>query len=209
MGLTKARLVNVSVEPEVAVEVLFNPTEYGVDRGASYAELAVPGLATPILQFVRGEAQTMNLELFLDRTDQRAGLEEDLARIRDFVEINGRLHAPPVCRFEWGENPDTFQGVVTSLKESYLLFDEQGRVLRAKATLTIKSYTPVEVQLRELRLESPDRARVRVLREGETLAHLATEAYGDPRLWRVIAEANAIDRPRFVAVGTPLMIPAL
>jgi nucleoid-associated protein YgaU len=50
---------------------------------------------------------------------------------------------------------------------------------------------------------------VRVLREGETLALVAAEAYGDPRLWRLIAEENGIDRPRFVAPGTPLRVPAI
>ena len=38
-----------AVSDEGVVEVLFNPTEYGIDRGASYTELQVPGLATPIL----------------------------------------------------------------------------------------------------------------------------------------------------------------
>lgn len=207
MALQKAKLVNVSVDPEVAIEVLFNPTEYGIDRGVSYPELQVPGLKTPILQFVRGEADTLSLELFLDRTNTREPLEADLAQIRGFIEINPNLHAPPICRFEWGTIQ--FQGVVTSLKEKFQLFAEDGRVLRARVTLSLKSYKSAEVQLRELRRSSPDRTRVRVLRERETLAQLATEAYGDPRLWRAIAEANDIDRPRFVPAGTALRVPAI
>ena len=102
-----------------------------------------------------------------------------------------------------------FYGVVTSFKEKYQLFDESGKVLRARVTLSIKSYEAVEVQLREMRLKSPDRTRVRVVREGETLAAISAEVYGNPRLWRVIAEANRIHRPRFVEPGTPLHIPAL
>ncbi len=209
MALTKARLVNVSVEPEVPIDVMFNPTEFSVDRGAHYAEMDVPGLPTPILQFVRGDAEVLHLDLFLDRTDRRLAVDEDLLRLRNFVKIDGDLHAPPVCRFEWGRNLDTFQGVVTSLREQYLLFDEQGRVLRAKVTISIKSYVPVEVQLRNLRLSSPDRTRVRVVREGETLSQIAAEAYGDPRLWKKIAESNNIDRPRFVPPGTPLTLPSI
>ena len=38
---------------------------------------------------------------------------------------------------------------------------------------------------------------------------IAAEAYGDPKAWRPIAEANAIDRPRFVPPGTALKVPAL
>jgi len=76
-------------------------------------------------------------------------------------------------------------------------------------TLSLKKYEAVEVQLREMGLQSPDRTRVRVVREGETLTAIAAEAYGNSRLWREIAVANDIDRPRFVAPGTPLRIPAI
>ena len=212
--IANATLTNVSKVPQPEpVEVQFNPTDYGIDRGASYSELQVPGLRTPLLQFVRGEAQTLTLELFLDGTDKRSSatgeqtVEGRLARIRQFVTIDPALHAPPVCKFQW--NDVVFYGVVTTLKEKYTLFDESGRVLRARVTVTLKSYEAVEVQLREMRLESPDRTRVRVVRQGDTLPAIAAEAYGNPRLWRQIAEENGIDRPRFVPPGTPLRIRAL
>ncbi len=213
MGLELATLTNVSKASQPAIAVQFNPTEYGIDSGSSYAELQVPGLKTPLLQFVRGEAQTLSLELFLDGTDKRASNNPDdtvegrLEKIRDFVTIDPDLHAPPVCLFQWQHI--RFQGVVTSLRERYSLFDATGKVLRARVTLSLKSYEAVEVQLREMGLMSPDRTRVRVFRERETLDRIANEAYGNPRLWRPIAEANGIDRPRFVAPGTPLKIPSL
>jgi hypothetical protein len=224
MGFELATLTNVSkLPPPAPIHVQFNPTEYAIDRGSSYAELQVPGLRTPLLQFVRGETQTLSLELFLDGTDKRGGaaplasllggstpddsVEGRLKELRQFVEIDPELHAPPVCLFQWRDVK--FHGVVTSFKEKYTLFDETGKILRARLTLSLKSYEAVEVQLREMKLKSPDRTRVRVVREGETLAAISAEVYGDPRLWRVLAEANAIDRPRFVPAGTPLYIPAL
>lgn len=216
MGLQHATLTNVSKLGQTAIAVQFNPTEYSIDRGASYAELPVPGLRTPLLQFVRGESQMLSLELFLDGTDNRGGagllasdksVEKRLEELRQFVEIDPALHAPPVCRFHW--QSVTFDGVVTSFKEKYTLFDETGKILRARLTVSLKRYESAEQQFRDLKLESPDRTRVRVVREGETLAAIAAEVYGDSRLWRVLAEANAIDRPRFVAVGTPLYVPAL
>jgi hypothetical protein len=212
LGLEHATLTNVSKLKQTAIAVQFNPTEYGIDRGSSFAELQVPGLRTPLLQFVRGEAQTLNLELFLDGTDKRASSNPDdtvegrLTKLRQFVEIDKDLHAPPVCLFQWRQVK--FTGVVTSLKEKYSLFDETGKILRARVTLSLKSYEAVPVQLREIDKHSPDRTRVRVLREGETLAAVSAEVYGDPRLWRIIAEANDIDRPRFVAPGTALYVPA-
>ena len=32
------------------LEVLFNPTEYSIDRETNYAEVAIPGLDSPVLQ---------------------------------------------------------------------------------------------------------------------------------------------------------------
>jgi hypothetical protein len=213
MGLAYAALQNISKSGQPPIHVQFNPTEYGIDRGVSFAELQVPGLRTPLLQFVRGEAQTLSLELFLDGTDKRESSSPDdtvqgrLKALRQFVEIDPELHAPPVCFFQWNEV--TFTGVVTSFKEKYSLFDQSGKVLRARVTLSLKSYEAVEVQQRDIKANSPDRTRVRVVREGETLASISAEVYGDPRLWRALAEANGIDRPRFVLAGTPLQVPAL
>ena len=225
-----ASLTNLSKSPQESIDVQFNPTEYGIDLGANYAELQVPGLDTPLLQFVRGEASTFNLELFLDGTDSRGSLNNDmgspsvgnldaaapgsslsvadrLRKIREFVTIQRELHAPPVCRFAW--QTTTFDGVVTSLKEKYSLFDDQGNVLRARVTLTLKSYASVESQLAAQAKRSPDHTRARVIRGGETLTQIADEAYGDPRLWKVIATANAIERPRFLTPGVALYIPAI
>jgi hypothetical protein len=206
MALAKAEITDVS-HPGKPVKVLFNPTDLSVDRGSHYAAMPVPGLAMPILQYIRGESDVLHLELFLDRTDQNANIEADLAQLETFVTIDSALHAPPVLQFTWARF--LFTGVVTSLRQKLTLFAEDGRILRARVTLSLRSYKSAEVQLRELKLSSPDRTHVRVLREGETLAHLAQEVYGDPRRWRPIALANGISRPRFIPPGTPLRIPAL
>ncbi len=211
MPLVKATITDVShadSDPaKKVIAVLFNPTDLSVDRSSHYASMPVPGLAMPILQYIRGESDILHLELFLDRTDQSSDIEQDLVNLQNFVTIDSGLHAPPVAEFAWGQF--SFTGVVTALRQRMTMFSEDGRALRARLTLSFKSYKSAEVQLRELKLSSPDRSHVRVLREGETLAHIAYEAYGDPRMWRPIALANGIERPRFIAPGTPLSIPAL
>jgi hypothetical protein len=206
MGLVKARIENRSEPDSAAIDVLFNPTDYGIDRGATYAELPVPGLAMPLLQFVRGETETLSLELFLDSTSRRGTVEADLEKLRSFVRIHEELHAPPVCAFVWGDV--SFEGVVTSLREKFNLFREDGRISRARATISMKSYRAAEVQQREINPSSPDRSRLHVVREGDRLPAIAAAAYGDPRQWRLIATANDLERPRFLAPGQALRIPA-
>ncbi len=211
MPLRKATISDVSHavsdSARRVVTVLFNPNELSLDRSSHYASMPVPGLSMPILQYIRGESDVLQLELFLDRLDLASDIERDIAALEAFVTIDGGLHAPPVAEFAWGSF--AFTGVVTSLRQRMTLFSEDGRRLRARISLSLKSYKAAEVQLRDLKLSSPDRSHTRVLREGETLAHIAYEAYGDPRMWRPIALANGIERPRFVEPGTPLLIPAL
>jgi len=209
MPLVKAKITDVSHANSKPVSVLFNPTDLSVDRGSHYASMPVPGLSMPILQYIRGESDVLHLELFLDRTDEGRDVEGDIATLEGFIQIDGSLHAPPVVEFAWGSKSPPFTGVVTSLRQKMTLFSEDGRTLRARLALSIKSYKSAEVQQRELKLSSPDRSHVRVLREGEQLAHIAYEAYGDPRMWRPIALANGIERPRFIEPGTPLWVPAL
>ena len=207
MALTKATITNVSRDGSPKIDVLFNPTELSVDSGSHYASMPMPGLSMPILQYIRGESEVLHLDLFLDRTDEGRNVEGDLRLLKSFIQIDSSLHAPPVIEFAWGGF--VFTGVVTSLRQKMTLFADDGRLLRARLTLSVKSYKAAEVQQRELKPSSPDRSHARVVREGETLAHIAYEVYGDPRLWRPIATANGINKPRFVEPGTPLRIPAL
>ena len=211
MSLVPATLTDVShaaSDPSrKVVTVLFNPTDLTMDSSSHYASMPVPGLAMPILQYIRGESDVLHLELFLDATDQGLDVEQNISDLETFIRIDSALHAPPVVEFEWASF--SFTGVVTSLREKMTLFAEDGRRLRARMSLSFKSYKAAEVQLRELKLASPDRSHARVVREGETLAHIAYAEYGDPRMWRPIALANNVERPRFIESGTPLWIPAL
>jgi nucleoid-associated protein YgaU len=56
-----------------------------------------------------------------------------------------------------------------------------------------------------------NKATVRAIKAGDRLPVIAAEVYGDPRLWRLIAEANEIDDPlRFPTpqdVGRVILVP--
>ena len=48
-----------------------------------------------------------------------------------------------------------------------------------------------------------------VLTAGDSLQSLAYQAYGNPELWRHIAEANGVDDPMRLKLGTTVLVPAL
>jgi nucleoid-associated protein YgaU len=43
---------------------------------------------------------------------------------------------------------------------------------------------------------------------GDSLPSIAYREYGDPEIWRVVAEANDIDDPLRLRAGTTLLLPA-
>ena len=200
----------VAFEQSNSITVCFNPTEYSIEKSNAYAEAAIPGLDSPLLQYTHGNTRTLSLELLIDTITYDKGEDVRDKYVKKFDEmlaVDGHLHAPQPCKIAWGSLE--FVGVLASLSKRYVLFKTDGTPVRVRLTTTWKEFVPIEVQLRANPRSSPNRRRVHTLREGEALWLLAARAYGDPRRWRVIAEANRIDDPLALSYGRDLVIPPL
>jgi hypothetical protein len=195
-------------------EVQFNPGEYSLSKGSQYSEIDIPGIDSPLLQFVRGQNERLTLDLFFDTTDD--GMGDDVTDVRErtrsiyqLVKQQPKTHAPPRITFTWGSL--SFRAVVESVRQRFTLFNPQGVPLRATLSVTFREYRELKELLKDL--ESPDHSKQRVVRRGETLSSIAAEEYRNPALWRVIADhpANAgmIGNPRRLAPGAVLEIPPL
>ena len=206
-SMHKATLTNKSVAGSTAIKVLYNPAELTVTTNVLYPDISVPGLQLPLTQFVRGEAKTLACELFLDQSTSGESLKPCLEQLREFVTINGELHAPPVVEFAWGDT--SFTGVFTEFSEKFQMFDADGHILRARVTIKMKAYDPSNRQHREINPQSPDRTKIRTARAGDRYDLIAAEEYGDPALWPVLSSANGDDRPRLLRPGDLIVVPAL
>jgi len=198
-------------DPTSVLVVAFNPNEFSVEKTSQFSSASIPGLDSPILQFSRGDAQSLSLELLLDtyatQTTERDVRKAYIAKLQALVLVDGHLHAPPPCKIVWGSFE--FVGVVESLGKRYIMFLDDGTPVRARVTLRLKEYLPVSVQLRSQPRSSPDRRRVHIVADGEQLWQIAYGAYGDPRYWKLLAEANDLDNPRRLEAGREIVIPAL
>jgi nucleoid-associated protein YgaU len=201
------------VEPpdtNIEIRVKFNPTQYVRKKENTFAEIAIPGLESPPLQYVRGGAETLTMDLLVDTTDTLENVKTKYVDgVRDLLRQNPKLHAPPIVEFHW--DAMVFRGVLTVLEATYLLFDVDGKPLRAKLAVTLKEHRPVKIQYKQAgaKQSSPDVEKRYVVRAGETLSSISAAVFRDPAKWREIAVANAIADPRRVAPGTVLTIPRL
>lgn len=85
-------------------------------------------------------------------------------------------------------------------------FLEDGTPVRATLDCTFKEWKePIKEKKRANLIDHP----VRIVKRGETLSSIATEEFGDPSLWRVIAKENGLINPRKLPPGKVLTIPPL
>ena len=213
--------------------VKYNPKEFTLEKGLQHAEIAIPGLETPLQQFVRGQAEKLTVELFFDTTDDGMGpgatsVTEHTDEIYKLCKIENSSHAPPIVTFSWNSKfsgadlakdgkgaltanqcRNSFVGVVESVRQQFTLFSSEGIPLRATVNLTLIEYRPLDKQLAELRRNSPDKTHSHPLSDRETLSQLSGHYYNNNRKWRYIANENRIEDPRRLHPGIILRVPAI
>lgn len=205
------------------LEVLFNPAEYSIEKGNTFQSTSLPGLAAPVTQFVTGNADTLSMELYFDtyaksarhaQVSRREDVRKYTRRIANLMEIDPELHAPPICEFTWGPPLGTpegiqFTGIIEKVSQKFTFFLDDGTPVRATLNVTFKEYKTVQQQLQEMGRQSADRTKRIEFKEGDALWLYAAKEYGDPSLWKVIADQNRLENPRIIEPGTELEVPPL
>jgi LysM repeat protein len=215
-SLEKATITNTVTGERLAV--MFNPEEYSLNRDINYAQAAVPGLSAPLLQFVHGNLQTLDMELLLDtyeahregsRVINQAGddVRKLTAKITGLMNIDPTTHAPPVLLFTWGSL--TFTCVLAKVSQKFIMFLPSGVPVRARLQVTFNEFSNAELEAKEIKRETSDFSQLYTVNQGETLSSIAAKVYQDATLWRPIALGNGIDDPRSLPVGLTLVIPQL
>lgn len=215
MALEKAEITN-SISGDT-VAVMFNPEEYTLSKNINYAEAAVPGLRSPLLQFVHGQVQTLEMELLLDTYEahgegpRRVAAGTDVrtlvGQVTGLMAIDETTHAPPPLVFTWGSL--SFTCLLTRVSEQYVMFLQSGIPVRARLQVSFSEFTNPERESKEVKRQTANYAKVHLVNAGDTLAGIATVHYENPELWRPIAVANELDDPRSIAVGQSLRVPSL
>jgi len=217
---------------------LLNPESLQVTRNAGVRRrrtatglLAGAGISDDPLLYAGGGQTDLVLDLLFDigiagSTIQTRDVRDLTRPLWDLAESSAASAGatPPVVRFLWGKSWN-IPGVITAVAERLEHFMPDGaptrswlrmRFVRVNESAAAEASTPQAAGPSTLPGGGPETETVHQVLgggsdapgSGQRLEDLAFLYYGDPSLWRLIAEANNIDDPSSVLPGTILQIPA-
>ena len=196
------------------IEFQFNPKELTVSKAAKWVrDTSKKSKNAGVPEFKGAEPSKLSLEMFLAATsaddDSVAQAVKTLFSccVPHPDSTKKKKESPPWVQFEWGELKDMFFGYIASVSVKYTLFTPSGRPIRATATVNL------EEMAKEPGKQNPTSGATsahatHTLIAGDTLTAIAYSEYGDPNMWRVLAEHNRIDDPMRLRPGVTLLIPA-
>jgi hypothetical protein len=214
---TLAVIRNYDKNNQEVVKCAFNPKEYGVTKKNKWTAPPAKGHTIAEYEYGGGDPSSMTLSLLFDTFDAgddvRTTYTDKVWKLMDIdptlKDKLGKTGRPPRVLFQWGE-AFGFVAVITSITQKFVLFKEDGIPVRATLDVSFQ-------QVKETSLRPPQNptsgglggSREWIVKEGDTLALIAYEEYGDSNGWRPIADANRLTHVRRLRPGTVLEIPGL
>jgi LysM repeat protein len=199
--------------PRGRIEFQFNPKELSLSKSAKWNRQSQRGSKkSDVPQFTGADPSKLSLEMFLDASDTQDDrvvktVEQLFACCVPTDESHQKKKgSPPWVIFHWGALT-SFTAYVSSVTVKYTLFTAGGLPIRGTATVNIDEIAG------EQKGQNPTSGglaarTVHTVVAGDSLPSIAWREYGDPTLWRPIAERNGIDDPMRLPAGTALLIPA-
>ena len=95
--LAKATITNTSTTERF--QVMYNPDELRLEQGNNFAEVGIPGLDAPPVQYVRGKARTLSMDLFFDSYEADQDVRSHTGPLVKLLDKEPLTKAPPVLLF--------------------------------------------------------------------------------------------------------------
>lgn len=227
--VTKLCITQVGV-PGSRFYVLYNPTDYTIERSAKYAEIGGMDANAPSIQFVRGTSEILRMSLFFDTLNAgyeagtgttsmtlaatsllpalaKQDVRQYTSQIFDLMLIDPTTHVPPLLKIEWSSLQ--FTGHLISCQEKFTKFNGSGMPVRAVLNVAFKQYVQPSDLSKATSFQSPDTSKYKQVQQGDSLWSLSAKEYGRGSEWRHIAKANNVANPRLLDTGSYLALPAI
>jgi hypothetical protein len=218
--LARAKIVNVDTNETLMC--MFNPDTYTFTKTNTWKAIDTKA-DLPVVEFQGGQVGKLTLDLWFDSNEKHAS--STLNAGDDIRNVTSKLWkmmavsdsrknektqrgSPPLVRFEWG-SLWSFKAVIESITETFTLFRSDGTPVRSQVKITMQQVDDGSFPAQNPTSGGTPGQHLRTVVEGETLAGIAYDAYGDATVWRHIAETNGITDPRRLRPGQVLLITPL
>ena len=199
------------------LKFMYNPAELSTSKSATWSRPQSRGAQSATRpEFSGANPQSVTMEIWFDSWDDP--LADVTGKVKTLFEwtrptatsIQRQTPRPPVLRFEWGSSTvlADFRGYLKSVSAKYVLFRPDGTPIRASCNISLEE-VPEEPAGQNPTSGALESRRSRLLNDGDSLASVAYREYGDPALWRGLAEFNEIDDPLRVPPGTRVLVPTI
>lgn len=203
--LIKASLTNTTTGRRIPV--MYNPEELRLDQGNSFAEVPIPGLDASPVQYVRGKARTLSMDLFFDTYETGEDVRAHTDTVVGLLDVDPRTKAPPILVFAMGRL--TFECVLVEATQRFTMFRRDGTPVRSTIAVRLQEFSRIDIEIERGFFVGPPtlRTAIHTVARGETASAVAQAVLGDPARWREIAAANGLDDPFDLQPGLTLTIP--
>ncbi len=200
-------------DPSMRLSCQFNPKDFSFSKTIDWESQNVKGKDVGEMEFAGGQPQVYTIKLLFDTSDKGQDVRKSYKALWQMATVDEKKKdsktqksEPPECLFQWGKflSPP---GVITNINENFVLFKADGTPLRVWVTVTFKETAAKKKGQNPTTRAEP--RKVWVVHEGETLAWIAYQEYGDPAQWRHIAETNNLDNPLEIQPGQVLKLTPL
>ena len=193
----------------------FNPSTLKLSKSSTWHANPTRGSRrAPTAQFVGTGPEVLSTKLLFDGFDSLGGTGTPVAhavsQLLDWTCVPAQSYEaatpqPPLVTFRWGTGVG-FTGFLHQVSAEYTMFAPDGTPLRATVDISLQR-TPDDPKGTNPTSGGVAGRRSAVLGDADSLAAVAYREYGDAGLWRAIAQANDVEDPARVPVGTRLLIP--
>lgn len=190
----------------------FNPKEVTISKSAQWEKKPAKGAkkAGPP-EYNGADPCKLTVEMFFDST-----LKSDTSVVASVEKLfsccvpldktcTTKKPMPPLVVFKWG-GITSFPAYVTQVNAKYTRFASNGVPIRAVCTVNLEEM-PSEAGMQNPTSGVLAVERVHTLIEGDNLALVAYQEYGDPALWRRLAAYNRVDDPMRIRPATQILLP--
>ena len=196
------------------ITILLNPENVKTGKRIRYNKDKQLGAIGKNNIFDRYDSENLSFDFTIDCTGAVEGtLQSDtvtvkVKEIEDSVYCyNSELHRPSYVEIVYGSV--MFKGQVAKMNVDYSLFNGAGDALRAKVGMEFVGYMASDEERKKYPKNSPDMSRLITVKDGDTLAKLCYETYGDSTLVAQVARFNNLNGFRNIPAGTELLFPPL